>query len=179
MKKFIFLDLDGVLNHEAWFVSEQSRVNHTNDTDSWVGRYFDPNKVTLLNQLTSLTDAKIVFSSSHRHHFETLKELKSAFKVAGIDAEMIGVTPKLYFIAQDNIEYHYSVPRGCEIKAWFELNKGILGNKLTKVPYVILDDDSDMLYWQRNNFVHLDSKFGLTQENVDKAIEILNEANNN
>ena len=40
--------------------------------------------------------------------------------------------------------------------------------------YVIPDDDSDMLDTQRNNFIHTDWKVGLTEENVNKAIEILN-----
>lgn len=39
--------------------------------------------------------------------------------------------------------------------------------------YVILDDDSDMLYEQRNYFVQTTQE-GLTEEDVSKAIKILN-----
>lgn len=47
--------------------------------------------------------------------------------------------------------------------------------KLTaKDKYVILDDDSDMLDTQRNNFIHTDWEVGLTEENVNDAIKILN-----
>lgn len=40
--------------------------------------------------------------------------------------------------------------------------------------YVILDDDSDMLYWQRNNFILIDRFVGLTMGNVFQAKKILN-----
>jgi len=40
--------------------------------------------------------------------------------------------------------------------------------------YCIIDDDTDMLYEQRNNFVNTDPQTGLTLDNVSKVIEILN-----
>ena len=40
--------------------------------------------------------------------------------------------------------------------------------------YVILDDDSDMLYDQRNNFIQTHMYDGLSEDDVKKAIEILN-----
>lgn len=72
-------------------------------------------------------------------------------------------------------DYNYSVPRGCEIKTWMELNKDILGEKMTKAKYVILDDDSDMLYWHRNNYLWVDPYCGLTPNLVQKAKFILSE----
>ena len=41
--------------------------------------------------------------------------------------------------------------------------------------YVILDDDPDMLYEQRKNFIHVNAKVGLSLKNVEKAIKLLNE----
>lgn len=40
--------------------------------------------------------------------------------------------------------------------------------------YVILDDDIDMLYIQRNNFVITDTVDGLTKAKANKCIKILN-----
>ena len=40
--------------------------------------------------------------------------------------------------------------------------------------YVILDDDTDMLYDQKDNFIHTECINGLTKELADKAIKILN-----
>lgn len=165
MKKFIFLDLDGVLNHENFYVS---RVK-SSLREEWHLRYFCPKTVKRLNQITDETNAKIVFSSSHRFHFETFAELVEGFKLAGITGELIGITPKLRYVDDT-----YSVPRGCEIKAWMERNKGILGAKMTEVRYAILDDDTDMLYWQRNSFFCTKGKGGLTQAIANRVIKHLN-----
>lgn len=40
--------------------------------------------------------------------------------------------------------------------------------------YVILDDESDMLFTQRNNFIQTDSHLGLTLGKMHSAIQILN-----
>ena len=38
---------------------------------------------------------------------------------------------------------------------------------------VILDDDSDMLYWQRNHYVQCDGECGLSNGVAYRAIRIL------
>ena len=163
-RPIIFLDLDGVLNHEEYYVSYSERSM----SNLWHERYFCPKTVERLNKITDKTNARIVFSSSHRFHFDTFEELKAGFKLAGITGELIGITPKLKFV--DN---KYSVPRGCEIKAWIENNKGILGDKVSKFKYAILDDDTDMLYWQRNSFFCTKGKYGLTDKIAEKVIKHL------
>ena len=40
--------------------------------------------------------------------------------------------------------------------------------------YVIIDDDSDMLLYQKDYFVKTDYNIGIQQCDVDKAINILN-----
>lgn len=161
----IFLDLDGVLNHENYYVKRTKRSM----SNLWHERYFCPNTVKRLNQITDETNARIVFSSSHRTRFNTLASLKVNLKDAGITGEVIGSTPKLRYVDDT-----YSVPRGCEIKAWMERNKGILGAKMTEVRYAILDDDTDMLYWQRNSFFCTKGKGGLTQAIANRVVKHLN-----
>ena len=163
-RPIIFLDLDGVLNYENYWVNRKKRPLR----EEWHIRYFCPIAVKRLNQITDTTNARIVFSSSHRFHFKTFPELVEGFKLAGITGELIGITPKLRYI-DDN----YSVPRGCEIKAWMERNKSILGSKISQLKYVILDDDSDMLYWHRKSFFQTKGKGGLTQSITNRVIKHL------
>lgn len=41
-------------------------------------------------------------------------------------------------------------------------------------PYVIIDDEEDILSEQRPHFLKTDPRHGITEEDVNKAIEILN-----
>ena len=73
------------------------------------------------------------------------------------------------------------IPRGVEIKQWIDTNihsdnmKNWKRKKLgVDYNYVILDDDSDMLLEQKDNFVRTTSEIGLTDDDVKKAILILN-----
>ena len=185
--KIIFLDIDGVLNHEIWFKSKEyalqsKQVNllHEKNLERASKEAFDvsmidPEKVSLLNSLVKDTDAKVVVSSSWRKN-RTVEELEYLLnELLGLQAEIIGKTPILDFQPLPNQDYSYSVPRGCEIKAWLEINKGILGVKMSKVKYVILDDDSDFLYWQRHNYIRVDRYCGLTSTNTHLARQILND----
>lgn len=176
--KIIFLDIDGVLNHELWYKSEEcinlnAKINAIADEDDANKQYelaqFCPDSVELLNRLIEDTNAVIVVSSSWRKG-RTVEQLQELFAEVGIKGEVIGKTPELTFAEN---EYDYSVPRGCEIKAWLEGNKGILNNKISRAKYVILDDDSDMLYWQRTKYVQVDNYCGLTKNSIFKAKHIL------
>lgn len=166
---FVFVDVDGVLNNEIWYSSKECLEISKDDTKN-EERYFDPRCVSLLNDFTDRSGAKIIVSSSWRNG-RTLTELQDLFKRMGITGEVISKTPQLRF--ENNKK---SVPRGCEIKAWLEDNKQILGDKISKVRYVILDDDNDMLWWQRNNYIQVDSFCGITYNTVEKALAILNVA---
>lgn len=168
--KIIFLDIDGVLNHQIWFEKVQHlRADRQSKEDYRF--YFDPFAVGLLNDLTDATGAKIVVSSSWRLG-RTVEELKKILKENGVTGEVIDKTPHLSF--EDYANYSYSVPRGCEIKAWMELNKEKLGESIGKYRnYVIFDDDSDMLYWQRNNYFQVDSYCGLTPNLIYRAKNFL------
>lgn len=157
--KIVFLDIDGVLNNELWFVGSGS-TRKADDKKEWELSHFDPRCVGLLNDITDFTGAKIVVSSSWRigRSFDDLQEL---LEDAGVTGGIIDRTPRLHFTGVEG--YNYSVPRGNEIKCWMELNKDLLGQSIGKYDdYVILDDDSDMLYWQRNNFFWCDPYVGLT-----------------
>lgn len=57
--------------------------------------------------------------------------------------------------------------RGVEIKQYLDEHQEIEN-------YVILDDDSDMLLSQKDHFIKTDSESGISEEDVKRAIEILN-----
>jgi hypothetical protein len=153
--KVIFLDIDGVIcNQNCWKKREASDMHHV----------FDEDCVTLLNQICLSTDAKIVISSTWRRGIR-LKKMRKIFIARGFKypARIIDYTPCLNTI------------RGLEIREWimnYRRNDGKNFRKLDN--YVIIDDDCDMLYEQKDNFVKTDTYLGLQPEDVAKAIEILN-----
>lgn len=57
MDKYIFLDIDGVLNSNDWFEKNK-------DVDGLVE--IDPSKLILLKEIVDCTEAKIILSSSWR-----------------------------------------------------------------------------------------------------------------
>lgn len=166
MKKIIFLDIDGVIatpnniKKGLWALQDDKQI--------------------LLGKILNETNAKIVLSSSWR--LKTLEETKEKMKHKGfwyLD-ELIGITIRGYsYICSEGLPFF--IPRGLEIRQWIDAN--LKESKRATEPrmkygvdynYVILDDDSDMLLEQKDNFVNTNWREGLTQEDVKKAIEILN-----
>lgn len=158
--KLIFLDLDGVLNNSAMQISREvwEQVN-----DIQTHRYDRLSSVNIksLNDLTDKTGAKIVISSTWRMLYD-LDELQDTLYSAGVRGEIIGVTP---ILGADTI-------RGNEIYRYIKDN--YCWEVEQKLRYVILDDDSDMLYWQRNNFFWCDPFCGLSPNISYKAARFLN-----
>lgn len=135
MNKFIFLDIDGVMNSNL-FYSERTQDKRYNDwikehpqRIAWNACDIDPRAVERLNRLTDATGAKIVVSSTWRSD------------------------------------------RGSEIQEW-------LDKQTEPYRYVIFDDDTDMLDSQLPYFIQSDwLKWGLSDEDVEQAIHILNDTN--
>jgi len=169
MEKYIFLDIDGVLATPKSIegVGGEWRI--------------EDEKQELLKHIIDSTGAKIVLSSSWRKwDLETTIEFmkEEGFWFADL---IVGVTIRAYQYLDRTKKIHLSIPRGVEIQQWIDTNihsengKNWERKKLGKdYQYVILDDDSDMLYVQRNNFVHTHSTLGLTKDECNRAIEILN-----
>lgn len=159
--KVIFLDFDGVLN-----VIPQGHDEF--------GGIFHPEFVDNLKRIIDETGAKLIISSSWRH--SGLERMKRMWEFRGYPGEIIGITPDLWRRVKDE-EYHERLQRGDEIQVILDLKPEIEN-------YVILDDDSDMLASQMQNFVccssninHpdcIDIGYGLTKECTKKAIRILN-----
>uniref|UniRef100_A0AB39AJD6 Uncharacterized protein n=1 Tax=Vibrio phage P018-4 TaxID=3229728 RepID=A0AB39AJD6_9CAUD len=155
--KIIFLDIDGVLNSDSILSEYIPEID---------GEYYPYQKhlVDNLNQVLTSTGAKIVVSSTWRLG-ESVQRLQYLLTHMGVKGEVIGKT--------DSYSDRFVV-RGNEIFKWIIDNEEMLGcHHYDFEDYAIIDDDSDMLYDQRNNFVHTNGREGLTPEDVNKAIEIL------
>lgn len=138
--KLIFLDMDGVIN-----CSDQNKTLLTKPD------LHCPELIEVLNGLTEIPDIKIVLSSVWRMG-ETVESINKMFSTLGITLECISLTPTGGYC------------RGEEIERWI---KAHIGNDYWKYKrYVIIDDDSDMLYNQRHNFFHVDHHSGITPNTV-------------
>lgn len=155
--KIIFLDIDGVLNHEQFFRDRKVDGSYTENN-------ICKKAVANLNNLIEETGAKVVISSTWRMG-RTVKEMQDILEEVGFIGEVISNTPILRCS---------ECLRGNEILKWIKDNNELVGDYYNFTEYVILDDDSDMLYWQRNNFLLIDRFVGLTMGAVFQAKKILN-----
>ena len=174
--KVLFLDIDGVLNSDNWFGYRlyciknnmfNEMMNFVNTNDERIKHklsMIDDRAIANLNRIIEETDCKVVLSSSWRSCVEAENALTEyLLKLKGFKYEFYDVTPRLWF-------NDFSIRRGEEIKLW--LDKESEKNEIES--FVILDDDSDMLPEQMNNFIQIDGQVGLIDKDVFTAIEILN-----
>jgi len=149
-KPVVFLDIDGVLNSTQFFKMEDTypKSNPRSQLDS-----------EAISYLNEIADWNFVLSSTWRKFYDK-SEMNNMLDDMGFKGTIIDYTPDLNW--QGSI-------RGNEIMVWMRENN--LGDSKK---YVIFDDDSDILYWQRNNFVHVDNHFGLGPNHVWRAKNILN-----
>lgn len=99
--------------------------------------------------------AKVVVSSDWR----IATNWQNRLERAGLK-NIIDKTPITVF----NPIYHYS--RGEEIDMWLQQNPSVIN-------YVIIDDREDMMKHQMDHFVKINSYRGITDEDVEKALNIL------
>ena len=156
MKRYLFLDIDGVCNHDDWY-------NHNRFVKkNWKCGDYDPHVIELLNQLADL-DVKVVISSS----WGTLAD--KPLLDLGLKLPIVGHTEQLS-------PYCEWLCRGNEIAKWLDLN--VIQEHIDDTyEYVIFDDVQNMLMSQAENFVYVDKAHGLTQEHIDKARVILSGGN--
>lgn len=145
-RKYIFLDVDGVLNCDS--TKALSPNGYVGISDKLVKR---------LKKILDSTNAKIVLSSDWRlSNDDDYKYLAQKLKYKA-NAEIYSKTPDVSWLR-----------RGYEIRKWlFERN---VDN------YVILDDIKfyDFNGSLAEHFVLTDPAVGLTDANVEAAIKILN-----
>lgn len=150
----VYLDFDGVLT--------------TRRTDY----AFDPELFEKLRRLLEKADAYIVITSSWRSNTkeDTIREITNPANPSVKDNpfpftdRIIGVTPRTG-----------AWLRGQEIAAWFKRHEK--HPEIQKARYVILDDQKDFLESQKEHLIQTAASAGLSDEDVNKAIKILNNEN--
>jgi predicted transcriptional regulator len=153
----IFLDIDGVF--VTMETIHQSYVDNGNRQMREDDRPYLKKAVENLNRIVQETGAKVVISSSWRIT-RTIDEMRRIFAKNGIVCDIIG------FTANITDERYPDARRGAQIEDWLEFHpvKG----------YVIIDDSTDMLLSQMDNFVKVNPTTGFIDEClVEKSITIL------
>lgn len=145
----IFLDIDGVMNHQNHFVRSKKHILQE----------FCPIAEKNLKRIIHECNAKIVVSSSWRKIHASVANTPITewlFSHYGLEDYVIGVTP-----------YLANEIRGKEIQNYIE-------NCTHSVDkFVILDDDNDMGELIEH-LVQTDYRYGLTDEKCEESIKILN-----
>ncbi len=161
MNKYIFLDIDGVLNSRDWF---EQNIGITGRIE------INPVKTKLLKQIVDYTDAKIILSSTWRNlaaYGEKPEHEMYTYLTNSLEQFGLFISDQTPYIQQN---------RPQEIKAWLENNINE-----EDIRYVSLDDDYSYESYKeygiekclvKTSFYEPDG--GLRKEHVEKAIKILN-----
>ncbi len=163
MRRFLFLDFDGVLNESEYLSRLKGRICEAS-VESY-SEMIDPARVARLNAIVEGTCALIVISSSWRWVFN-LPQLTELLAKRGSIGPVVGVTPKSAILGDDI--------RANEIRAWLGTThlRQSPGQPWWSREYqhVVLDDfkDADL---GDGSFVHVPA--GLEDVHVKQAIEIL------
>ena len=164
-EKLIFLDIDGVLNSAG-----RMREHMVVGPDGKGMGYVCLDLVARLSEIIRRTGAKVVISSTWRT--DGLEAFQHMWKTMDIAGEVVGITP-MSSNTIEGVEQNHPINgwRGLEIRDWLKHSE----YDIFFDNYIILDDDSDMLYDQRNNFIHVDASVGITDGVVYRAVKRLGE----
>lgn len=153
MNKILFLDFDGVLNTEHYQSLLQYQGKPWQDE---YGAFFDPKAVKQLKRIIDATDADIVVESSWK--YLGLDAMKELWEVRNLPGTIIDITPSLL-----------GKNKGVEIASWLsEYAK-------QDIRYVIIDDEYVILDSQLPHFILTNPYEGITEEQANRAISMLNE----
>lgn len=161
MHRYLFLDIDGVLNSERTVaaygkLTHCGRVKHDMLAGKPLAPMWDDISVKLIQAAQAEIGFSIVISSSWRMFF-SVSDFHTIFDLYGWDTRgiIVGKTGES------------PGSRGVQIKEWLTTHG--------KFPYsyCILDDDSDMLPEQSPFFVQTSFKNGITMDNFHKLYEVL------
>lgn len=167
-RKIIFLDFDGVLNTEYYQGLLEYQGKPWQDE---YGAFFDPKSVKQLKKIIDATDADIVVESSWK--YLGLDAMKELWDVRNLPGRVIDITPlsvsdeHLININLDYLDTSILNCKGIEIASW-------LAEQTEDIRYVIIDDEYVILESQFPHFILTNPYEGITEEQAERTISILN-----
>lgn len=165
MKKYIFLDIDGVLTTLSESMVTDNLLYWKDN--SWAKNLnvhypFNEDCVKILNDILKETGAEIILSSDWRKH-KTLEQLDIIFKNNGVIKSPIDITPN-YRNNYSNFEYARSV----------EIVHYIAENTIDINNIVVLDDlNLEMLFPPKLRTRFIKTYDGLLGEYKSKILDLL------
>jgi len=151
----IFLDIDGVICTMRACIASGQR-------GCWMSA-FDQTSMQFLNRICiEFPETKIIISSTWRHG-KNREYFYVLFASAGY-GQLANAIHKDW--KTDDIVISKNQFRGYEIEKW------LLDHDAIDDPYIILDDDSDMLDYQKDKFVRTDCHEGITSKNMRRIFEL-------
>ena len=173
MRKYVFIDFDGVLNTER---HHSELISSGQKCFDRYGPLFDPVAVGNLKRIVDETDAEIVIISSWK--LEGVDRMMSLWKARKMPGVLAGCTPDcisgmdlLNVNLEDSAAFANLAGKDNEVKQWLRENAP---KKADGYRYVILDDVPDFLPEQMENYIQISPAVGITAEYAEKAIDILN-----
>ena len=173
IQRYLFLDIDGVLNTARY---SNYLIDHEEDDVDEDGALFDPETVANLTTLVkNIPDMKIIISSTWR--FKGWDWMNNLWKKRNLPGKIFSFTPGLEFtrfVDIINQKYSESVypygTRGLEIGEWLRL---YAPRNPMQYKYVIIDDDDDFPAFYQGHVVLTDENNGITEDTVVSCIEKL------
>ena len=148
-QKYLFLDIDGVLNSfDDYNMTGKEFLKKLND----ISFILSKEQIKLLNRIVKEYNPKIVLSSYWRTRYK-LEEINKMFKENGFLGQIIGMTD------EDGKEHK---------ERWSQIKRYI--DKHNVKNFIILDDDS--LGKEAYNHIKTDSYVGLKQNHLDNIRKI-------
>ena len=157
MERYIFLDIDGVLNTERSYKALVAEGQPWRDD---CGPYFDREAVDNLRHIVEATEADIVITSSWK--YKGLDAMHQLWTLRDMPGMLLGVTPET--MSNDYCS------RGMEILKWLTQNAP---DDEDEYRYVIIDDSPFFLPEQLPHLIKTTSDVGLKRDDAEKAIAIL------
>ena len=165
--KYLFLDIDGVLNTGRFQDVLADSGQHFADKD---GALFDPVAMENLSHIIETTSAMIVLTSTWR--MDGIDAMNNLWRRRRMPSYIYGITPHSVtrFVdidSHDEWSKHVIGSRGMEVNEW--LRRNTKGSNA----YAILDDEDDFLLFQAKRLVLTNPYTGITKDVANRVINIL------
>ena len=157
MKRFIFLDFDGVLS------TSRSYRKFVSFGEPWrddYGPFFDHEAVENLRRIIDATHADVVITSTWK--YKGLDAMHTLWTLREMPGFLLGITPE--------VTSNDFCVRGMEINKWLAQNAP---DNPEGYRYIIIDDSSFFLPEQTPFLVNTSPDVGISREDADKAILLL------